>query len=202
MKYHVIMFPNVKAGRTSLARFTVMAARATQHSAQVLRAWQSALPTPPAHRRPVVSSLLWSLSSPSASLPYLKPTPWPTPAHSRVTKRGMATLPKTNTQVSEDESLARFHRAVRDESESKIDMWSLPLETLGVCVVSSPSHALLAHWNPEYRTLYVNEDVHIPSFPARVQNATLRDHFALLRDNVLNTLKNISRCAAFLPHSY
>jgi len=78
----------------------------------------------------------------------------------------MATLAKTQqTQVSEDESLARLHRAIRDESESKIDMWSLPLETL---------------------------DVHIPSFPARVKNATLRDHFALLRDNVLNTLKNIS----------
>lgn len=80
----------------------------------------------------------------------------------------MATLPKSNnvkTQESEDESLARFHRAVRDESESTIDMWSLPLETL---------------------------DVHIPSFPARVENATLRDHLALLRDNFLNTLKSIS----------
>jgi len=31
-----------------------------------------------------------------------------------------------------------------------------------------------------------------PSFPARVKNATLRDHIALLRDNFLNTLKNIS----------
>ncbi|KAH9074191.1 hypothetical protein EDB83DRAFT_2355331 [Lactarius deliciosus] len=145
-----------------------MAARATQHSAQVLRAWQSALPTPPAHRRPIVSSLIWSLSSPSASLPYLKPTPWPTPALSQVAKRGMATLSKAKnfkTQESEDESLARFHRAVRDESESTIDMWSLPLETL---------------------------DVHIPSFPARVKNATLGDHLALLRDNFLNFLKNIS----------
>ncbi|KAH9003415.1 hypothetical protein EDB86DRAFT_3073196 [Lactarius hatsudake] len=110
-----------------------MAARATQHSAQVLRAWQSALPTPPAHRRPIVSSLIWSLSSPSASLPYLKPTPWPTPALSQVAKRGMATLSKAKnfkSQESEDESLARFHRAIRDESESTIDMWSLPLETL------------------------------------------------------------------------
>lgn len=33
---------------------------------------------------------------------------------------------------SEEDSLARFHRAVRDESESFIDMWSLPMETLGV----------------------------------------------------------------------
>jgi len=82
-----------------------------------------------------------------------------------VTKRGMATLPKKQTQVSEDESLAKFHRAIRDESVMKMDMWSLPLETL---------------------------DVHLPSFPARVENASLRDHFALLRDNVLNTLKNIS----------
>ena len=191
-----------KQAAHGLAQFTVMAARATRHSAQVLRAWQSAPPIPPAHRKPVVSSLLWSLSSPSASLPYLKPTPWPTPAHSQVIKRGMATLQKTSTQESEDESMERFHRAVRDESESKMDMWSLPLQTLGVCVVSSPSHALLAHWNPESRISYVNEDVHIPSFPARVENATLRDHFALLRDNVLNTLKNISRCVTFLPHSY
>jgi hypothetical protein len=157
----------------SRAQFTAMATRATQRSAQVLRAWQSALPIPPAHRRPAISSLLWSLSSPSASLSYLKPTPWPKPALSQVTKRGMATLPQTQTQESEDESLARFHRAVRD-NEMKIDLWALPLETL---------------------------DVHIPSFPARVKNATLRDHFALLRDNVLNTLKNISRCVAFLPHS-
>ena len=39
-------------------------------------------------------------------------------------------------------------------------------------------------------------DVHIPSFPARAENATLRDQIALLRDNFLNTLKNISRCDA------
>lgn len=54
-----------------------------------------------------------------------------------MTKRGMATLPKSGQikmQESEDESLARFHRAVRDESASPIDMWSLPLETLGVCI--------------------------------------------------------------------
>ncbi|KAI9438619.1 hypothetical protein H4582DRAFT_1814447 [Lactarius indigo] len=56
----------------------------------------------------------------------------------------MATLSKSKnfkTQESEDESLARFHRAVRDESESTIDMWSLPLETLGVYVyrLSIPS---------------------------------------------------------------
>jgi hypothetical protein len=37
-------------------------------------------------------------------------------------------------------------------------------------------------------------DVHIPSFPARTKNATLRDHITLLKDNFLNTLKNISRC--------
>jgi hypothetical protein len=43
----------------------------------------------------------------------------------------MATLPQTQTQESEDESLARFHRAVRD-NEMKIDLWALPLETLGV----------------------------------------------------------------------
>jgi hypothetical protein len=118
-----------------------MATRATQHSAQVLRAWQSALPVPPAHRRPVVSSLLWSLSSPSASLPYLKPTPWPTPALSQVTKRGIATLPKQKkTQEPEDDSLAKFHRAIRDEDAMKLDMWSLPLETLGVC------HCLHTHY--------------------------------------------------------
>jgi len=33
---------------------------------------------------------------------------------------------------SDEDALARFHRAVRDESESFVDMWSLPLETLGV----------------------------------------------------------------------
>jgi len=82
-----------------------------------------------------------------------------------VTKRGMATLQNSNkTKQSEEESLAKFHRAIRDESESNIDMWSFPLETL---------------------------DVHIPSFPARVKNATLRDHVALLRDNFLNTIKNV-----------
>ena len=46
----------------------------------------------------------------------------------------MATAPKLSNvkmQDSDDEALARFHRAVRDESESYIDMWSLPLETLG-----------------------------------------------------------------------
>ena len=41
-------------------------------------------------------------------------------------------MPK-NVKVQEDdeEALARFHRAVRDEGESFVDMWSLPLETLG-----------------------------------------------------------------------
>ena len=33
---------------------------------------------------------------------------------------------------SDEDALARFHRAVRDESESFVDMWSLRLETLGV----------------------------------------------------------------------
>ena len=42
-----------------------------------------------------------------------------------------ASKPSNHTEYDED-SLARFHRAVRDESESFLDMWSLPLETLGV----------------------------------------------------------------------
>ncbi|KAI0298697.1 hypothetical protein B0F90DRAFT_1731839 [Multifurca ochricompacta] len=145
-----------------------MAARATRYSAQVFRAQKSAMPLPPAHRGQMVSSLIWSLSTPSACLPYLKPTPLPVPALSQVVKRGMATLSKSKhlkLQESEDDALARFHRAVRDESSSTIDMWSLPLEPL---------------------------DVHIPSFPARVENATFRDHVSLLRDNFLNSLKNIS----------
>ncbi|KAI0252475.1 hypothetical protein BJV78DRAFT_1200902 [Lactifluus subvellereus] len=144
-----------------------MATRATQYSAQVLRARQSALPVPPAHRGPMLSSLIWSLSTPSASLPYLKP-PCSAPPFTQVIKRGMATIPNSKhqkLQESEDESFARFHRTVRDESESTIDMWSLPLETL---------------------------DVHIPSFPARVEGATLRDHLTLLWDNFLNSLKNVS----------
>ncbi len=33
---------------------------------------------------------------------------------------------------SDEDALARFHRALRDEGESFVDMWSLPLETLGV----------------------------------------------------------------------
>jgi len=70
-----------------------------------------------------------------------------------------------DAQGMDEESLARFHRTVRDEGSSYLDIWSMPLETL---------------------------DVHIPSFPARVENAALRDHIALLRDNFLNTLKNIS----------
>ena len=106
----------------------------------------------------------------------------------------MSSLRKRPTvQESEDESLARFHRAVRDESELTIDLWSLPLDTLGVSILPS---------EPRILTLYVNEDVHIPSFPARVEDVTLRGHLALLRDNVLNTLKNIMRCAAFLPFPY
>ncbi|KAI0000205.1 hypothetical protein BJV74DRAFT_766883 [Russula compacta] len=116
----------------------------------------------------MLSSLIWSLSTPSASLPYLKPTPFPAPAFSQISRRGLATIPSSNhikAEDSEEEGLARFHRAVRNESESYIDMWSLPMETL---------------------------DVHLPSFPARVKNATFRDHITLFRDNFLNTLKNIS----------
>lgn len=47
----------------------------------------------------------------------------------------------------------------------------------------------------------LSTDVHLPSFPARVENATLRDHISLLRDNFLNTIKNISRCATPLLYS-
>jgi hypothetical protein len=46
----------------------------------------------------------------------------------------MATMSDSKDLKSQDfdeEALARFHRAVRDESESFVDMWSLPLETLG-----------------------------------------------------------------------
>lgn len=197
-----------------------MAARVTPYSAQILRARQSALPVPPAHRGAMLSSLIWSLSTPSASLPYLKPTPCPAPAFSQVIKRGMSTIQKViKVQDPDDEEFARFHRAVRDESESYIDMWSLPLETLGTWPslqchrwsVSSPwlvatcknlpAEALfgfLSNSEPVL-TRCVTSDVHLPSFPARVENATLRDHIALLRDNFLNTLKNISRCATPLP---
>jgi hypothetical protein len=102
-----------------------------------LRARQSMLPVPPVHRGAMLSSLIWSLSNPSASMPYLssKPTPSPAPAFSQVIKRGMATMPasKHSKDLEPDEdALARFHRAVRDEGESFVDMWSLPLETLGV----------------------------------------------------------------------
>lgn len=51
-------------------------------------------------------------------------------------------------------------------------------------------------------TLCVTTDVHIPSFPARAENTTFRDHIALARDNFLNTLKNITRCATLLPYLY
>lgn len=47
----------------------------------------------------------------------------------------MATMPASKHSKpieSDEDALARFHRAVRDEGESFIDMWSLPLETLGV----------------------------------------------------------------------
>jgi hypothetical protein len=110
-----------------------MTARVTQYSAHVLRARQPMLPVPPAHRGAMLSSLIWSLSSnPSASLPCLKRTPSPAPAFPQVIKRGVATIPKDlKTQENDEEALSRFHRAVRDESESFVDMWSLPLETLG-----------------------------------------------------------------------
>jgi hypothetical protein len=114
-----------------------MAARVTHYPAQVLRARQSMLPVPPVHRGAMVSSLIWSLSNPSASMPYLslKPTPSPAPAFPQVIKRGMAMMrdSKHSKPESDEDALARFHRAVRDESESFVDMWSLPLETLGVC---------------------------------------------------------------------
>jgi hypothetical protein len=199
-----------------------MAARATRYSAQVLRTRPSTLPVPPAHRGAMLSSLIWSLSTPSASLPYLRPTPCPAPAFSRVIKRGMATIQKSKqftAQDSDDEALARFHRAVRDESESYIDMWSLPLETLGALPSLEYCHSLLSsdgllrlgtisQWwlslssrgTPNANSYHIT-DVHIPSFPARVENATLRDHIALLRDNFLNTLKNVSRCVSPFPHS-
>jgi hypothetical protein len=114
-----------------------MAARVTHYPAQVLRARQSMLPVPPVHRGAMLSSLIWSLSNPSASMPYLslKPTPSPAPAFSQVIKRGMATMPASKHSKpleSDEDALARFHRAVRDENESFVDMWSLPLETLGV----------------------------------------------------------------------
>lgn len=32
---------------------------------------------------------------------------------------------------TDEEALARFHRTVRHEGESSIDLWSLSLETLG-----------------------------------------------------------------------
>lgn len=46
----------------------------------------------------------------------------------------MATIQKSKPIKGEgydDEALARFHRAVRHESGSYLDMWALPLETLG-----------------------------------------------------------------------
>ena len=114
-----------------------MAARVTHYPAQVLRGRQSMLPVPPVHRGAMLSSLIWSLSNQSASMPYhgLKPTCPPAPAFSQVIKRGMATMPASKHSKpieSDEDALARFHRAVRDEGESFIDMWSLPLETLGV----------------------------------------------------------------------
>ena len=128
---------NANFTASSQQQVLIMSARVTHYPAQVLRARQSMLPVPPVHRGAMLSSLIWSLSNPSASMPYLnsKPTPSPAPAFSQVIKRGMATMPasKQSKEIDDDEAaLARFHRAVRDESESFIDMWSLPLETLGV----------------------------------------------------------------------
>ena len=111
-----------------------MAARVTRYSAHVLRARHPTLPVPPAHRGAMLSSLIWSLSNPSASLPYLKPTPSPAPGFPQVIKRGIATMPDSKHLKEEDtdeEALARFHRTVRHEGESSIDLWSLSLETLG-----------------------------------------------------------------------
>jgi hypothetical protein len=111
-----------------------MTTRATQCSARVLRGGQSMLPLPPAHRGAMLSSLIWSLSTPSASLPYLKPTPGPAPSSPQVLKRGMATIQNAKhlkTEDPDDEDLARLHRTIRNESQSHIDMWSLPLDTLG-----------------------------------------------------------------------
>ena len=42
-----------------------------------------------------------------------------------------ASKPSKPLESGED-ALARLHRSVRDESESFVDLWSLPLETLGV----------------------------------------------------------------------
>lgn len=53
----------------------------------------------------------------------------------------MATVQKTQIQESEEDSLARLQRALRD-NQTKMDLWSLPLETLGV---SPPSHTLPDH---------------------------------------------------------
>lgn len=112
-----------------------MTARVAQCSAHALRARQPMLPVPPAHRGAMLSSLIWSLSNPSASLPYLRPAaPSSAPAFPKVIKRGITTVPDSKhlkKEDSDEEALARFHRAVRDESDSFIDMWSLPLETLG-----------------------------------------------------------------------
>lgn len=43
----------------------------------------------------------------------------------------MADSKDVKAQDYDEEALARFHRAVRDESEAYVDLWSLPLETLG-----------------------------------------------------------------------
>ncbi|KAI0266068.1 hypothetical protein BC834DRAFT_824172 [Gloeopeniophorella convolvens] len=143
-----------------------MAARTTHYAACAVRARPTALPLPPAHRGPTLSSLIWSLSTPSASLPHHAAAVRTTPTLAHVQRRGMASMSKrksTLDQLSEEDQLASFHRAVRDEYHGAIDMWNMPMETL---------------------------DVHLPSFPARVKNATWRDHLELLRDNILNSIKN------------
>ena len=45
---------------------------------------------------------------------------------------------------SDEEALARFHRAVRDENDSYLDMWSLPLETLGALPSLEYRHVLVS----------------------------------------------------------
>jgi hypothetical protein len=45
----------------------------------------------------------------------------------------MPTSKHSKLLESDEDALARFHRAVRDENEAFVDIWSLPLETLGVC---------------------------------------------------------------------
>jgi hypothetical protein len=77
----------------------------------------------------------------------------------------MATIPnpkhlKTQEPEDEDEALARFHRAVRDEGQSTLDIWSLPMETLGQ--FSFSFSALL--WIRVDKTLYIYEPFPVTTF--------------------------------------